>query len=168
MTDSTQPTQPNDSPVNQPTVSSNTPDVSIEIQPVTTAAESLLNLESMIQSKVRSIDLLKDELKKYREMLESTLLNDETYRLHNEAAKQAVKIKSATKTQILKLPQNAKVALKAKDLSQEIKELGDDLVQYLQEYTKLSGTNEIEGSDGEVREIVYIPKLIRKSSYQAK
>jgi len=142
--------------------------VKAEPTEVVAGHEVLLNLESMIKSSVRTIELQKTELRKFKEMIESVLQNSETYRLHNENAKQAAKIKSTTKAEIMKLPQNAAVAGKAKELSQSIKEMEDGLSEYLSEYTRMSGTNEIEGEDGEVREIVYVPKLIKKSSYQAK
>ena len=51
---------------------------------------------------------------------------------------------------------------KAKDLSIEIKEANLGLSEYLREYQRMTGQSEIEGDDGEVREIVYTAKLIKK------
>jgi hypothetical protein len=127
-------------------------------------ASVLLNLESMIKSHITGIGQRKSELKKYREMLTSALLNDETYRNQNEEVKKATKIRSATKVQILRQPANAQIAQKAKELSEEMKEMDEALSDYLREYGRMSGTNEIEGDDGEVREIVYVAKLVKKSS----
>ena len=70
------------------------------------AATVLLELEQTIKNHISDIDRRKSELKKQREMLESALGNDETYRTHNEAAKAAAKVKAQTKFQILQLPQN--------------------------------------------------------------
>ena len=40
----------------------------------------------------------------------------------------------------------------------------EGLSDYLREYQRLSGSNEIEGEDGELREIVYTAKLVKKSA----
>lgn len=127
-------------------------------------AESMLQLEGIIKAKVLRLNTMKSELKKLKDMLESTLLNDETYRKHSELAKQAAKVRSATKMQILKLPENAELAGRVKELSEDYKELNGELEDNLREYVLVSGTNEIEGVDGEINQIVYVPKLVRKSS----
>jgi len=130
----------------------------------TNGATVLLELETTIKNHISLIDKNKAELKKQREMLESTLLNDETYRLHTEEAKKAAKTKALTKYQILQLPANKALADKIKELSTQTKELDAALSDYLREYMRMSGTNEIETDDGEVREIVYIAKLVKKSA----
>ena len=81
-----------------------------------------------------------------------------------EAAKAAAKIKSATKQQILKQPQAADLANKVKTLRSELKENKASLSDYLREFQRMSGISEIEGPDGELQEIVYTAKLIKKSS----
>ncbi len=127
------------------------------------AAQVLLDMEQLIKTNVGNIDRGKAELKKLREMLSSALENDETYRLHNEEAKKAAKQKSATKTQIMQQSQNKQLAEKVKDIAVQIKEADGALSDYLREYGRMSGANEIETDDGQIREIVYIAKLIKKS-----
>ena len=127
------------------------------------AAQVLLDMEQLIKTNVGNIDRGKAELKKLREMLSSALENDETYRLHNEEAKKAAKQKSATKTQIMQQSQNKQLAEKVKDIAAQIKEADGALSDYLREYGRMSGANEIETDDGQIREIVYIAKLIKKS-----
>lgn len=127
-------------------------------------ATVLLELETTIKNHIAQIDKNRAELKKQREMLESALLNDETYRLHTEEAKKAAKVKAQTKFQIMQLPANKGLADKVKTLAAEIKELDGALSDYLREYMRMSGTNEIETDEGDVREIIYIAKLIRKSA----
>lgn len=128
------------------------------------AATVLLNLESLIKSHISGIDSRKQELKKLREMLASAMANDETYRLHEEKAKEANKQKAATRAQIMKQPANASLSEKIKHLTSDIKEMDRALSDYLREYERMSGSNEIEGDDGEVREIVYVAKLVKKAS----
>lgn len=129
----------------------------------TDGAQVILDLENMIKANVATIDRNKVELKKQKEMLESALQNDETYRTHNETAKKAAKQKGATKLQILSQPANRALAEKVRDLAAEIKEANTALSDYLREYARMSGTNEIKTDDGEVREIVYTAKLVKRS-----
>lgn len=128
------------------------------------AATVLMNLEGMIKSHISSIDKLKVELDKHSEMLKDIFDNDPTYKNHSDKAKEASRIKTATKQQILKQPQAADLNVKVKSFKSQIKELQDALSDYLREFQRMSGVSEIEGEDGEVREIVYVAKLVRKSS----
>lgn len=126
-------------------------------------ASVLMNLERLIKSHIASIDKLTQDLAEYRQMLEDIFNNDSTYKDHLEKAKEAAKIKTATKQQILKQPQPANLANKVKSMGSELKELKNALSDYLKEFQRMSGLNEIEGEDGEIREIVYTAKLIKKS-----
>ena len=131
------------------------------------SAQVLLDLEQLIKTNIGNIDRGKAELKKQREMLTSALDNDETYRLHNDEAKKAAKKKALTKYQIMQLPQNKALAEKVKGIAAEIKEADAALSDYLREYGRMSGSNEIETDDGVVREIVYVARLVKKSSKQS-
>ncbi len=130
----------------------------------TNGATVLLELEATIKNHISLIDKNKAELKKQREMLESALLNDETYRLHTEEAKKVTKTRALTKYQILQLPANKVLADKVKELAAQTRELGSALSDYLREYMRMSGTTEIETDEGEVREIIYVAKLVKKAS----
>lgn len=136
---------------------------------VTTAAKEvdssqmLLNMESMIKSHMSEIDKLQEEVKKHKEMLDDIFKNDPTFQEHSELAKEASKVKQNTKKQILKRPAAAELDNKVKSLKSQLKETQNALSDYLQEYARMSGVTEIEGDDGEVREIVYVAKLVRKS-----
>lgn len=126
-------------------------------------AQVLLDLEQLIKTHISTIDKGKTELKKQREMLASALENDETYRLHNEDAKKAIKIKAQTRYQIMQASGNKQLADKVKTIATEIKEATGALSDYLREYQRMSGSSEIETEDGQIREIVYVAKLVKKS-----
>lgn len=132
--------------------------------PAQESSEILINMASMIKSHISSIEKLQEDMKKHKEMLDDIFKNDPTYQEHSEKAKEAAKIKQNTKAQILKQPQAAELNEKVKSFKSQIKETQDALSDYLQEYARMAGVNEIEGEDGEVREIVYVAKLIKKSS----
>ncbi|MFH0750053.1 MAG: hypothetical protein V1917_04055 [Candidatus Gottesmanbacteria bacterium] len=129
-----------------------------------TAGELLINLESSIKEHIASIDKSKQELKKLKEMLADTYRNDSTYQEHDATVKEATKIRSKTKSELLKQPAVADLSAKVKELSGELRDYQAALSDYLREYMRLSGSNEIEGDDGEVREIVYVAKLIKRTS----
>lgn len=144
--------QDDDQPVQEATIVEETP------------AELLGNLETSIKEHIASIDKSKMELKKLKEMLSDMFANDATYQEHDKTVKAAVKIRTATKLELLKQPAAAELNNKIKELSSEVKDLQNALSDYLREYQRLSGSNEIEGDDGEVREIVYVAKLVKRSS----
>ncbi len=127
------------------------------------SADTVLELENMIKTNVTAVDRNKAELKKLKEMLESALLNDEPYRIAAEKAKEAAKEKGKAKAAVMQNPATKQLDEKVKDLTTENKELNEAQSEYLREYAKLSGTNEIEGEDGEVREIIYVAKLVKKA-----
>lgn len=123
----------------------------------------LVNMEAMIKNYVAAIDKLNTEAKKLKEMLDDIFNNDPTFQQHSEAAKEAAKKKGQTKAEILKRPQAKELDDKIRTLKSEAKESQGALSDYLQEYQRMSGVDEIEGEDGEVRQIVYTAKLVKKS-----
>lgn len=130
------------------------------------SAEVLLSLESLIKNNIASIDKLTEELKGMRQMFADAFINDPTFKELELKAKEAVKAKSSTKQQLLKQPSVMQLADKIKTISSELREKKDSMSDYLLEYQRLSGTNEIQGYDGEVREIIQQAKVIKKSSKQ--
>lgn len=123
----------------------------------------LTRIEEMIKTHLVQIDELQEEITKYRDMVNDIFVSDETYQEHDKLAKEAARIRSNTKKEIMKRPDVADLANKLKSLKSEQKELKDGLSDYLREYQRLSGSNQIEGEDGEVREIVFVAKLVKRS-----
>ena len=126
----------------------------------------LLRIEEMIKTHISQIDNLSEEAKKYKEMIDDIFGNDEVYKQHDEVAKEAAKIRSKTKAEINKRPDVADLNEKFKSVKSQKKELSEGLSDYLREYQRISGLNEIEGEDGELREIVYVAKLVKKSVFR--
>ena len=123
----------------------------------------IINVENLIKSHVSQIDSLKTEMKKNREMMEDVLNNDSVYKEHDQKAKEAIKVKSKTKAQIMQQPNMMALSVKVKDTRVHVKELENALSEYLREFQRLTGANEIEGEDGQIRQIIYVAKLIRKA-----
>lgn len=127
-------------------------------------AAILLNLEEMIKSYITSLDRLRDEQRKHREMFEDSFQNDPIFRENSEKAKEALKVKNTTRQQIVSQPSVIAIANKIKSVSGEIKEKQNSLSDYLLEYQRLTGSNEIEDNDGQLREIINSAKLIKRST----
>jgi len=71
-------------------------------------------------------------------------------------------VKTATKKEILKRPDVSHVDAKYREVVAEIKEIKESMDSYLQEYRRLSGSDEIEDQNGEPRQIVYKAVLIKR------
>ncbi len=124
----------------------------------------LVRIEEMIKTHMSQISELGEEATKYKDMLDDILTNDETYQEHDKAAKEAARIKANTRKEIMKRPDAADLSNKLKSLKSQQKELKDGLSDYLREYQRLSGSSEIEGENGELQQIVFVAKLVRRSS----
>lgn len=133
-----------------------------ETSSVPSGGEILINMEGLIKNHISSIDQLQTEVKKHKGMLDDIFNNDPTFQKHLKEAQEASKQKQQTRAQVLKQPQAADLDKKIRDLKTQLKETQSALSDYLQEYQRMSGVNEIEGDDGEVREIVYTAKLVKK------
>ena len=131
-----------------------------EITGATATANDLVTITNLIQSYIAQIDRSSKELSANKQMLMDAFLNDPTYRQHERSVKETVKVRSATKMQILKQPTLSELSEKIKDIAASVKDAKQSLSDYLQEFARITGAREIEDSEGELREIVYTAKLV--------
>lgn len=124
----------------------------------------VVNLEQLVKSHISQTEIIKEQIKRHKEMLDSIFLNDATYQEHEKKTKEAAKQKTATKNELLKKTDVAITNSKYKNLKIQLKELQTALTEYVREYQRMTGVNEIESEKGEVMEIVYTVKLVKKSS----
>lgn len=127
-------------------------------------AQTLLNIESMINSSNSRLDTLTKEFKEQKAMLDAILENDEEYQPLEEEIKKQAKLKAIAKQKVLTTPSTSKIVEQVKDLQLQIKEIKVALSDYLSQFIILSGTNQIEGPDGVLRKIVYTAKLVKNKS----
>lgn len=130
------------------------------------AVKTQLSVEQLIKSFITRIARLKEDLKPVNEMLNDLLNNNEEYRLAADEAKEASGKKSAIKKKVLSTPEGKMATDKVSGLKSELKEAQESLSSYLTDYQRLTGSNEIEGEDGELRQIVYAAKLVRKTNLE--
>lgn len=126
-------------------------------------AELVVSLTNLINANLNEISNIEKEMAKTKEMVDNVLENDETYVKHAEAAKEASRIKGATKKEIFKRPDVAHVVEKLLELKSNLTATRDELSNYIQEYASASGQNYFEAEDGTIQEIVYVAKLRRKA-----
>lgn len=133
---------------------------------VSDTVRTQLSVESLIKTLISRIARVKEELKPVKEMLSDLLNNNEKYQLADNEAKEASKKKSTVKKEILSTPEGKMASSKVDELKSDLKEAQEALSTYLAEYQKLTGSSEIEGEDGELRKIVYVAKLVKKTNLE--
>ena len=122
----------------------------------------LFNLENLIKSHISGLEQRREELKKYKEMMASSFKNDPTFQEADAAVKDATKLKKDAKARMMKLPEVRNVQEKVTEFSTEIKDMDGALSDYLREYQRISGSNEIIDDNGVIHEITYVAKLVKK------
>ncbi|MEO6691161.1 MAG: hypothetical protein ABIO44_02365 [Saprospiraceae bacterium] len=127
-------------------------------------AELVISLTNLINANLVEIDSIEKELARHKEMIDSVLDNDSTYKKHAEDAKEASRIKGNTKKEIFKRADVKHVVEKLTELKENLTDTRGELSNYIQEYATASGQNYFEAEDGTIQEIVYIAKLRRKPS----
>lgn len=130
--------------------------------------KNLTGLTGLINGHLAGLDRERENLGKITEMLNDILTNDTTYKEAADKAKEVAKEKAKAKANILQQPTAHDLAFKIKDSRIEIKQLSLELSNFLTEYQKLTGSNEFEGEDGEIRQIVYTAKLVGKTNFNDK
>lgn len=126
-------------------------------------AELVVSLTNLINANLSEITNLEKEMSRNKEMVDSVLDNDSTYKDHAEKAKEAARIKSNTKKEIFKRPDVKHVVEKLGELRENLADTKEELSNYIQEYAQVSGQNYFEAEDGTIQEIVYIARLRKKS-----
>ncbi len=125
--------------------------------------DELKNIENLINSNIAKIDKLKEDIAPVKEMLESLLDADLEYAELDQKALEAAKNKTIKKKELMNTTNGKELNEKLKLLKAEMKDAKDALSTYLQEYKGRTGFNEFEASDGELRQIVFTAKLVRKT-----
>ena len=121
-------------------------------------------IESAIKTNFAKVDRVKEDLKPINEMVKSYLENDESYVKLTQIAKKASREKGTRKKNLLSTQNGKELLSKVTILKEELTDAQEALSHYLREYQRMTGLNEFEGEDGELRQIVYTAKLVRKTN----
>jgi len=122
---------------------------------------NLLNIESLINSSTARFDTLQKEFQDLKSQLDSVLDSDDEYQEVFQEAQKQTKLKTIAKQKVMARPECAQLAEKIKDAQIQLKELKTAMSDYLSQFVILSGTNQIEGPDGVLRQIIYTAKLVK-------
>ncbi len=128
----------------------------------TSAAVNIIQLENIINGYLGDIERLQRDLKEQGQMFRDTLENDAEYAACVTKAREISKEKKSIQDKLIQDPSLALVESKIRDLKSEVKETQRALSDYLQQYYELSGLRQITGTDGEIRDMVTIIKLVKK------
>ncbi len=154
-----------DSPIVDGEIVEEVPSENVTSEISTDADQStvLLSLEELIKSHITSLDRLQEEKRKLTELIADGFNNDAAFKQVSDKVKEVNKEKSAIRQQIMNRAGIIEIANKLKDIKSELKEKQVSLSDYLLEYQRMAGVNEIETADGDVREIIQVAKLIKKA-----
>lgn len=131
-------------------------------------AQKIVDLDKAIKERISRIESARAELKPASEMLTSYLMGDEKYAHETDLAKKAQGLKNLSKRRLLEAPQGKDLQDKIKSIKDEIAELEEGLSYYLREYQRMTGSNEFEDQDGQLRQIVSVVKLVKKPTKKDK
>lgn len=123
--------------------------------------QNLLNIESLINTATVRLDEISRQLHEQKSMIDALLENNAEYQEIEKESKKQAKLKTSAKQNILSAPEAKSTLDKLKENQIQAKELKIALSDYLAQYVALSGTNQIEGPDGVVRQIIYTAKLVK-------
>ncbi len=124
-------------------------------------ALNIINTESLINTANARLNDLTYEAKEYKAMLDEILESDIEFQEIDKEAKKQAKLKALARQKALNTP-NAKTNIdKLKETQTQLREVKVALSDYLAQYVKISGSNQIEGPDGVVRRIIYTAKLVK-------
>jgi len=124
-------------------------------------AQNIINTESLINTANARLNDLTYESKEYKAMIDEILESDTEFQEIDKEAKKQAKLRAQARQKALNTP-GAKTNIdKLKETKTQLREVKIALSDYLAQYVKISGSNQIEGPDGVVRQIIYTAKLVK-------
>jgi transposase len=122
---------------------------------------NIVNTESLINTANSRLNDLTYEVKEYKAVLDEILESDAEFQEIDKEAKKQAKLRAVARQKALNTP-GAKTNIdKLKETQTQLREVKTALSDYLTQYVKVSGSNQIEGPDGVVRKIIYTAKLVK-------
>lgn len=133
----------------------------VEGMPDENKAQNLLNIENLINAATLRLDEITKQLHEQKSMIDSLLESNAEYQELEKESKKQAKLKNSAKQNVLNDPGAKSTIDKLKENQTQAKELKIALSDYLAQYVAVSGTNQIEGPDGVLRQIIYTAKLVK-------
>lgn len=124
-------------------------------------ALNIINTESLINTASSRLNDLTYEAKEYKSMLDEILESDTEFQEIDKESKKQAKLRAVARQKALNTPSAKTNIDKLKETQTQLREVKTALSDYLAQYVKISGSNQIEGPDGVVRRIIYTAKLVK-------
>lgn len=124
-------------------------------------ALNIINTESLINTASSRLNDLTYEAKEYKAMIEEILESDTEFQEVDKEAKKQAKLRASARQKALNTSAAKTNIDKLKETQTQLREVKTALSDYLAQYVKISGSNQIEGPDGVVRRIIYTAKLVK-------
>ncbi len=144
-----------------------TPENTIEEAEVVDAPRgsmTIVELTTLINRYEGDMKKMRDNLKIQSSMLRDAVEGDAGYHELDVQSKDLQKKKNEIKQKTMKTPAMEAVVAKIEEYKSEIKDAKEMLSGYLEEYQRVSGTNIIEGENGEIKEIVPQYRLVKRNN----
>lgn len=125
-------------------------------------AMTIVELTALINRYEADMKKMRDNLKIQSGMLRDAVEGDAAYHELDIQSKELNKKKTAIKQNVMKTVAMEAVVAKIEEYKGELNDAKEMLSGYLEEYQRVSGTNIIEGENGEIREIVPVYKLVKR------
>jgi len=124
-------------------------------------ALNIINTESLINTASSRLNDLTYEAKEYKAMLDEILESDTEFQEIDKESQKQSKLRAVARQKALNTPAAKTNIDKLKETKTQLREVKTALSDYLAQYVKISGSNQIEGPDGVVRLIIYTAKLVK-------
>ena len=125
---------------------------------------TIVELTTLINRYESDMKKMRDNLKIQSGMLREAVEGDAAYHELDVQSKDLNKKKSEIKQKVMKTPAMEAVVAKIDEFKSELNDAKEMLSGYLEEYQRVSGTNIIEGENGEIKEIVPMYKLVKRGN----
>lgn len=132
--------------------------------PGTHDALTLLDLERTIKVYHQGIQAKREELRKFKEMIDDTLENDAVYAEHTEMVNEAKRVQKTTKDALMNVSSVISTLEDMKELRNDVKDLQTHLSDNIMKYYDIAKTDRITMDDGETYMIKTSAKLVKESS----
>ncbi len=112
------------------------------------------SVKNLVMRKTQQLDELNNAVSELNESLKNILINDQELTQSEEDAKKAKKAATARKAQLMNSPEAVSIKLKLQEAKEDQKDIEDGLSTQLLTLYQLTGVQEFETDEGEVREFV--------------
>lgn len=133
-------------------------------QPSTDAVNTATQVDFLVKQFITDIERIRQQLKEQRAMIKDAYESDINYRDVSNQMKELTKKKKEIQKSLGSHASVKQSQDEIKALASELKEIEKKLSQYLEQYVETYKSRTIEDSNGNLKEIVRVYKLVQRTS----